>query len=367
MPQPPMGLPPLQPPPPPPSPPPGLGLGFPMAHPPNLGPLPPLHVGEPVALSEEELLELQEECAKQQVDHSLKEHELLEQQKQAAVLLEQEQQQELAKMGNPVPWPSQDMGQIGVLTPLGPRVAAPIEYVTEEPEIYEPNFIFFKRIFEAFKLTDVKKEKEKEPEKLDKTENSAAPKKKDFEEEHKDSDNDSSDVDETGKLLYGYVFGTNAAEFQTKTEEKEIDRSPWGELKSSDKESSKEEEEEENDEDKPDETGFITPADSGLITPGEFLSVLAGMETPELIELRKTKIEEVMDGSETPQLFTVLPEKRTATIGGAMMGSTHIYNMSTVMSQKGPAPELQGVKVALPPKELELDPMAMTQKYEEHV
>lgn len=49
------------------------------------------------------------------------------------------------------------------------------------------------------------------------------------------------------------------------------------------------------------------------------------------------------------------------------MGSTHIYDMSTVMSRKGPAPELQGVEVALAPEELELDPMAMTQKYEEHV
>lgn len=29
-----------------------------------------------------------------------------------------------------------------------------IEYVTEDPEIYDPNFIFFKRIFEAFKVTD---------------------------------------------------------------------------------------------------------------------------------------------------------------------------------------------------------------------
>lgn len=38
-----------------------------------------------------------------------------------------------------------------------------------------------------------------------------------------------------------------------------------------------------------------------------------------------------------------------------------------VMSRKGPAPELQGVEVALAPEELELDPMAMTQKYEEHV
>lgn len=28
-----------------------------------------------------------------------------------------------------------------------------IEYITEEPEIYDPNYIFFKRIFEAFKVT----------------------------------------------------------------------------------------------------------------------------------------------------------------------------------------------------------------------
>ncbi|XP_069665474.1 splicing factor 3B subunit 2 isoform X3 [Haliaeetus albicilla] len=174
-------------------------------------------------------------------------------------------------------------------------------------------------------------------------------------------------VDETGKPLYGDVFGTNAAEFQTKEEEEEIDRTPWGELEPSDEESSEEEEEEESDEEKPDETGFITPADSGLITPGGFSSVPAGMETPELIELRKKKIEEAMDGSETPQLFTVVPEKRTATVGTAMMGSTHIYDMSAVMGRKGPVPEAQGVEVALAPEELELDPTAMTQKYEEHV
>lgn len=42
----------------------------------------------------------------------------------------------------------------------------------------------------------------------------------------------------------------------------------------------------------------------------------------------------VLCRSETPQLFTVLPEKRTATVGGAMMGSTHIYDMSTVGTQR---------------------------------
>uniref|UniRef100_A0A7N9AR22 Splicing factor 3b, subunit 2 n=1 Tax=Mastacembelus armatus TaxID=205130 RepID=A0A7N9AR22_9TELE len=176
-------------------------------------------------------------------------------------------------------------------------------------------------------------------------------------------------VDEMGKPLYGDVFGTNAADFQAKAEEEEVDHTPWGELEPSDEESSEEEEEEESDEEKPDETGFFTPADSGLITPGGFSSVPAGMETPELIELRKKKIEEAMDGNETPQLFTVLPERRTGPVGAAMMASTHIYDMSTAMAGRkaGGGQESQGVEVALAPEELELDPMAMTQKYEEHV
>ncbi|XP_028285477.1 splicing factor 3B subunit 2 isoform X2 [Parambassis ranga] len=176
-------------------------------------------------------------------------------------------------------------------------------------------------------------------------------------------------VDEMGKPLYGDVFGTNATDFLAKAEEEEVDHTPWGELEPSDEESSEEEEEEESDEEKPDETGFFTPADSGLITPGGFSSVPAGMETPELIELRKKKIEEAMDGNETPQLFTVLPERRTGPVGAAMMASTHIYDVSGAMVSRktGGGQESQGVEVALAPEELELDPMAMTQKYEEHV
>ncbi|XP_028998438.1 splicing factor 3B subunit 2 isoform X2 [Betta splendens] len=176
-------------------------------------------------------------------------------------------------------------------------------------------------------------------------------------------------VDEMGKPLYGDVFGTNSVDFQAKAEEEEVDHTPWGELEPSDEESSEEEEEEESDEEKPDETGFITPADSGLITPGGFSSVPAGMETPELIELRKKKIEEAMDGNETPQLYTVLPERRTGPVGAAMMASTHIYEMTGAMPSRktGGGQESQGVEVALAPEELELDPMAMTQKYEEHV
>uniref|UniRef100_A0A7N4V838 PSP proline-rich domain-containing protein n=1 Tax=Sarcophilus harrisii TaxID=9305 RepID=A0A7N4V838_SARHA len=181
-------------------------------------------------------------------------------------------------------------------------------------------------------------------------------------------------VDEAGKPLYGDVFGTGAAQFQTETEEEEeIDRKLWGELEPADEESSEEEgkeqeEEGEGEEDDPDEAGSIAPADSGLATPGCFSSVPAGMETPELLELRKKKkTAEAVDGGETPQLFAVLPERRTASLAGALMGSTHFYDLSTSASRKGPAAELQGVEVALGPEELELDPAAMTQKYEEHV
>jgi splicing factor 3B subunit 2 len=54
------------------------------------------------------------------------------------------------------------------------------------------------------------------------------------------------------------------------------------------------------------------------------------METPDMIELRKKKIEDAMEGGDTPQLYQVLPEKKTAVGAQAMMGSAHIYDMSGV-------------------------------------
>ena len=38
--------------------------------------------------------------------------------------------------------------------------------------------------------------------------------------------------------------------------------------------------------------------------------------------------------NETPQLYTVLPERRTGPVGAAMMASTHIYDMSAVSEMK---------------------------------
>ena len=48
-----------------------------------------------------------------------------------------------------------------------------------------------------------------------------------------------------------------------------------------------------------------------------------------MIELRKKTIEESMEGSETPSLYTVLPEKKVG-VGAAMMGSAHVYDIGAV-------------------------------------
>ena len=76
---------------------------------------------------------------------------------------------------------------------------------------------------------------------------------------------------------------------------------------------------------------FACVTSSGLITPSGLTSIPAGMETPDMIELRKRKnIEEAMEtGAEQQTLYTVLPEKRV-NVGAAMMGSAHVYDMATV-------------------------------------
>lgn len=67
------------------------------------------------------------------------------------------------------------------------------------------------------------------------------------------------------------------------------------------------------------------------MTPSGLTSIPAGMETPDMIELRKRKnIEDAMEsGSEQQTLYTVLPEKR-ASVGGMMMGTSHVYDLATV-------------------------------------
>lgn len=185
-------------------------------------------------------------------------------------------------------------------------------------------------------------------------------------------------VDETGRPLYGDVFGIQGQDYQSVPEEEEVDRTIWGELESESEEESEEEEEEDEEGEKEDETGLVTPAE-GLITPSGITSIPAGMETPEIIELRKRKIESEMEGSETPVLYQVLPEKRMDRVGGAMMASTHIYDMTgaggppppvSAPTRRGPGgPEGPGtVELALDPSELDLvDTDAMAVRYEQQI
>lgn len=185
-------------------------------------------------------------------------------------------------------------------------------------------------------------------------------------------------VDESGRPLYGDVFGIQGQDYQSVAEEEEVDRTVWGELESESEEESEEEEEDEEEGEKEDETGLVTPAE-GLITPSGITSIPAGMETPEIIELRKRKIESEMEGSETPVLYQVLPEKRVDRVGGAMMASTHIYDMTgagapppgaIAPTRRGPGgPEGSGtVELALDPSELDLvDTEAMAVRYEQQI
>ncbi|KAF5280867.1 hypothetical protein FQR65_LT03016 [Abscondita terminalis] len=187
-------------------------------------------------------------------------------------------------------------------------------------------------------------------------------------------------VDETGKPLYGDVFGTNQTNIDDVGEDINVDRSLWGELES---ESEEESEEEDDDDDKDkqglaDETGLITPAE-GLVTPSGLTSIPAGMETPEAIELRKKKIESEMEGGETPVLYHVLPEKRNDRIGGAMMASGHVYDMTgvgapppaVISSKRGAtsqSDQREGmVELALDPSELDMDSDAMAVRYEQQM
>uniref|UniRef100_A0A4Y0BF61 PSP proline-rich domain-containing protein n=1 Tax=Anopheles funestus TaxID=62324 RepID=A0A4Y0BF61_ANOFN len=202
-------------------------------------------------------------------------------------------------------------------------------------------------------------------------------------------------VDESGKPLYGDVFGVAGMDGEGGMGEEEIDRTVWGELESESEESSEEEEDEGEDMTaQPDESGLITPAE-GLVTPSGLTSgVPAGMETPDTIELRKKKIESEMEDNETPVLYHVLPEKRNERIGAAMMASTHVYDISAAGGGGGGGPggvpgaggptagagggraagrsggpvDREGmVELALDPSELDLDNEAMAQRYEQQM
>merc|ERR1740128_1053679 len=172
-------------------------------------------------------------------------------------------------------------------------------------------------------------------------------------------------VDEAGKPLYGDVFGTSDSRNFPAAPTEDIDQTLWGEMESeseeeSDSDSDEEEEGEEED------SGLQTPVvGEGLATPSGVTSVGgAGLETPDMIELRKRRIEADMEGGETPSLpYTVIPERANQRIGGSMMGSAHTYDIKGGAKQKAGAET--PIEMALNPEEIDLmDSDAMALKAE---
>ncbi|GMT08907.1 hypothetical protein PFISCL1PPCAC_204, partial [Pristionchus fissidentatus] len=176
-------------------------------------------------------------------------------------------------------------------------------------------------------------------------------------------------VDQYGKPLYGDVFGVNLMPEADEDEEQRLNTRYWGEIGSDDDssdESEAEEDEEGEDGEKPDMDGMQTPMTDGFATPsGMSSAVPTGLDTPDTIELRKGKRgDESSLGGDTPAVaYHIIPEKRVDRIGGQMMGSTHVYDLS-----KKQAMNESGVEVNLNPEDLDgLDQRGLEAKYEEQL
>lgn len=103
-------------------------------------------------------------------------------------------------------------------------------------------------------------------------------------------------VDEYGRPLYGDVFGITSSSREPLQPEEEIDRSHWGEIESDGEEVEEEsgdiDEEEANEKSNDAASGLVTPSlnTEGLVTPsGISTGIPSGLETPDMIELRKRK------------------------------------------------------------------------------
>lgn len=170
-------------------------------------------------------------------------------------------------------------------------------------------------------------------------------------------------VDETGKPLYGDVFGTSA-KGQDGFEDEPVDRSKrWGDLEEEEEEEEEEEAEEEDEDDElkdVDHEGGIASVDTISTTP-------AGVETPDVIDLRKAQRKEP-----EKNLYTVLGQQEEHVGPNALMGASHTYVIPT--ADKAAPKKVDIVKgqkadkvdITLRPEELEgLDDAALAQKYEQ--
>ncbi|KAF7150985.1 hypothetical protein RHSIM_Rhsim02G0123600 [Rhododendron simsii] len=167
-------------------------------------------------------------------------------------------------------------------------------------------------------------------------------------------------VDEFGRPLYGDVFGVQQQD-QPNYEEEPVDKTKhWGDL----------EEEEEEEEEEVEEPLEEEELEDGIQSVDSLSSTPTGVETPDVIDLRKQQRKE----PEKP-LYQVLEEKEEKIAAGTLLGTTHTYVIGTGTGAQDKAAAkrvdlLKGQKsdrvdVTLQPEELELMDNVLPAKYEE--
>ncbi|XP_045820737.1 splicing factor 3B subunit 2-like [Trifolium pratense] len=169
-------------------------------------------------------------------------------------------------------------------------------------------------------------------------------------------------VDEFGRPLYGDVFGVHQQD-QPNYEEEPVDKTKhWGDLEEEEEEEEDDDEEEEEVEMEEDEL------EDGIQSVDSLSSTPTGVETPDVIDLRKQQRKE----PERP-LYQVLEEKEEKLAPGTLLGTTHTYVVGTGTQDKSGAKRvdlLKGQKtdkvdVTLLPEELDAMENVLPAKYEE--
>ncbi|KAL2244809.1 UNVERIFIED_CONTAM: Splicing factor 3B subunit 2 [Sesamum indicum] len=168
-------------------------------------------------------------------------------------------------------------------------------------------------------------------------------------------------VDEYGRPLYGDVFGVLQQE-QPNYDEEPVDKTKhWGDLE-------EEEEEEEEEEVEEEEQMEEAELEDGIQSVDSLSSTPTGVETPDVIDLRKQQRKE----PDRP-LYQVLEEKEEKIAPGTLLAPSHTYVINTGTQDKTGAKRvdlLRGQKsdkvdVTLAPEELDVMENVLPAKYEE--
>uniref|UniRef100_A0A0D9VMY4 PSP proline-rich domain-containing protein n=1 Tax=Leersia perrieri TaxID=77586 RepID=A0A0D9VMY4_9ORYZ len=185
-------------------------------------------------------------------------------------------------------------------------------------------------------------------------------------------------VDEHGRPLYGDVFGVLQQDepnydLSTRTDcyseylqEEPVDRSKhWGDL-----EEEEEEEEEETDGEEEEEAMEDEEMEDGMQSVDTISSTPTGVETPDVIDLRKLQRKEPERQTEK-QLYQVLEQKEERIAPGTLYGSSHTYVVGA-QDKAGPKrvdllknQKSDKVDVTIQPEELEVMDDVLAAKYEE--